>query len=163
MNKLTPEKTGKKQTKRIKGQFLPGTSGNPAGRPRGSRNHSTLAAQALLEGEAEQLTRTAINKALEGDGMALRLCLERLIAPKRDQAIFVRLSELTKAENALTAIGEVIDAVKTGNLTPLEGQQICELLDKWLKTVEVTEFAQRLAMLEEQVAQFQLKGKFHEA
>ncbi|GJL66732.1 MAG: hypothetical protein NPIRA05_17030 [Nitrospirales bacterium] len=154
---IPPEKTGQQDVRGAKGQFLPGASGNPNGRPKGSRNHATLAAQALLEGEAENLARAAINKALEGDGVALRLCFERLIAPKRDQAIIVPLSDLTKAENAMTAMGEVIDAVKTGNLTPLEGQQICELLDKWLKTVEVTEFAQRLDTLENQVAQFQSK------
>ncbi len=151
MNDSQPDKTDGQEVKRMKGQFVPGTSGNPAGRPVGARNHSTLAAQALLEGEAEQLTRTVIDKALEGDGVALRLCLERLIAPKRDQALTVPIADLTKAENALTAMGEVIDAVKIGNLTPLEGQQMFELLDKWLKTVEVVEFAQRLATLEEQV------------
>ena len=151
MNDSQPDKTDGQEVKRMKGQFVPGTSGNPAGRPVGARNRSTLVAQALLEGEAEQLTRTVIDKALEGDGVALRLCLERLIAPKRDQALTVPIADLTKAENALTAMGEVIDAVKIGNLTPLEGQQMFELLDKWLKTVEVVEFAQRLATLEEQV------------
>ncbi len=151
MNDSQPDTTDGQEVKRIKGQFLPGASGNPAGRPVGARNRSTLAAQALLEGEAEQLTRTAVDKALEGDGLALRLCLERLIAPKRDQAISLALPDLTEPENALTAMGEVIDAVKIGSLTPSEGQQICELLDKWLKTMEVTEFAQRLATLEEQV------------
>jgi len=34
----------------------------------------------LLEGQAEALTQTAISKALDGDSMALRLCMER-IAP----------------------------------------------------------------------------------
>jgi len=34
-------------------QFKPGQSGNPQGRPSGSRHKATLAAQALLDGEAE--------------------------------------------------------------------------------------------------------------
>jgi hypothetical protein len=37
-------------------RFRPGQSGNPAGRPVGSRNKATLAAEALLDGEAEKLT-----------------------------------------------------------------------------------------------------------
>ncbi len=32
-------------------QFQKGVSGNPAGRPKGARNKSTLAAEALLDGE----------------------------------------------------------------------------------------------------------------
>jgi hypothetical protein len=47
--------------------FEPGQSGNPAGCPRGSRNRSTLALEAIFEGEAEKLSRRAIEMALEGD------------------------------------------------------------------------------------------------
>jgi hypothetical protein len=47
--------------------FGPGQSGNPAGRPKGSRNRSTLALEAIFEGEAEKLSRRAIEMALEGD------------------------------------------------------------------------------------------------
>jgi hypothetical protein len=47
--------------------FEPGQSGNPAGRPKGSRNRSTLALEAIFEGEAEKLSRRAIEMALEGD------------------------------------------------------------------------------------------------
>ena len=62
------------------GHFSKGTSGNPAGRPPGSRDRATLLMESLLEGEAEQLTRKAIELALAGDIATLRLCLERLIS-----------------------------------------------------------------------------------
>ena len=58
-------------------RFEEGQSGNPAGRPKGARNRTTLAMQALLEGEAESLTRKAIEMAQEGDPVALRMCLDR--------------------------------------------------------------------------------------
>ena len=57
------------------GQFSKGTSGNPSGRPAGSRNHATLLMESLLEGEAEQLTRKLLELALGGDLIAIRLCL----------------------------------------------------------------------------------------
>ena len=39
----------------------------------------------LLDGEAEALTRKAIDKALEGDMAALRMCLDRLLPPRRNR------------------------------------------------------------------------------
>ena len=39
--------------------FAKGTSGNPRGRPPGSKNKTTLAVEALLEGEAQAITRKA--------------------------------------------------------------------------------------------------------
>jgi hypothetical protein len=43
--------------------FAPGN----AGRPRGSRNKATLAVEALLDGEAEAITRKAVEMALSGE------------------------------------------------------------------------------------------------
>src|SRR5215469_6310208 len=74
------------------GRFQKGQSGNPKGRPPGVRNKATEAAEMLLDGEAEALTRRAVERALEGDATALRLCLERIIPPRRGRA--VRLDEV---------------------------------------------------------------------
>jgi hypothetical protein len=60
--------------------YKPGQSGNPYGRPRGARNRATVAAERLLDGEADALTRKAIELAKEGDTTALRLCIERIFA-----------------------------------------------------------------------------------
>jgi hypothetical protein len=65
--------------------FGPGQSGNPAGRPKGARNRATLAAEALLDGEAQALTRKAVEMALDGNPVALKLCLERLLPPRKDR------------------------------------------------------------------------------
>lgn len=53
--------------------FLPGN----AGRQKGSRNKTTVAIEALLEGQHAALTQKVIAKALEGDMTALKLCLDR--------------------------------------------------------------------------------------
>ena len=75
----SPDNTGQKQ---VDTQFKPGQTGNPSGRPRGARNRVTLAVESLLDGQAEQLTQTAIDKALAGDSTAMKICMDR-IAPLR--------------------------------------------------------------------------------
>ena len=80
--------TGKQRGK----PFKPGQSGNPAGRPGGTRNKATLAALQLLEGEASALTRKAIDAALGGDMVALRMCLDRIVAPTKDRPIRIFLA-----------------------------------------------------------------------
>ncbi len=97
----TDKKTGQKQV----GSFAPGVSGNPAGRPRGSRNKTTLAIEALLDGEAEALTRKPIERALAGDGVALRLCLDRIAPPRRDRPTPFDLPALREAADAREAFG----------------------------------------------------------
>src|SRR5690348_15838512 len=69
------------------GRFRKGRSGNPRGRAAGTRNKATQAAEQLLEGEAEALTRRAVELALEGEAGALRLCLERIIPPRRARPV----------------------------------------------------------------------------
>lgn len=61
--------------------FRPGQSGNPAGKPKGTRHRATMLAEQLLDGEAEAMIRTVIEKAKQGDMVALRLCLDRIVPP----------------------------------------------------------------------------------
>jgi hypothetical protein len=109
--------------------FPKGQSGNPAGKPKGARNRATLAAEALLEGEAEALTRKAIDLALAGDVTALRLCLERLLPPRKDRLISLQLPKIVDAEATVQAKAEVIEAVARGQITPSEGAVIAGLVD----------------------------------
>src|SRR3954469_24641742 len=67
--------------------FKKGQSGNPAGKPKGARHRTTMAVDALLEGEAETITRKAVELAKAGDTTAIRLCLDRLAPPRRDRPV----------------------------------------------------------------------------
>ena len=66
------------------------TSGN-SGRPKGSRNKATIAIESLLQGQAGALTQTAVTKALEGDSLALRLCMVRIAPAPRDNTVHFSL------------------------------------------------------------------------
>ena len=132
--------------------FQPGESGNPAGRPRGSRNKSTLAAMALLDGEAERLSRRAVELALEGDTAALKLCIDRVAPPRRDRPIEIDLRRIAGAADACNALSDLIEAVAAGELSPGEADGLATLIERRAKLAELHEFEQRLRALEEQVA-----------
>jgi hypothetical protein len=59
-----PENTGEKQARDEKGRFLEGVSGNPEGKPKGSKNQLTLLEEALIE-EAEKSGKTYWQKLAE--------------------------------------------------------------------------------------------------
>ena len=140
-----PEKTGGKQGD---GRFKSGQSGNPAGKPKGTRHHATRAVMAMLDGEADALTRTAIDLALGGDTTALRLCLERLAPPVKDKPISVELPALASAEDASKAMAAVVAAMAAGDITPSEAAAVAGVVETYRRTVETADIERRLAELE---------------
>ena len=126
------------------GQF---TEGN-TGRPKGSRNKATIAIESLLKGQAEALTKTAVKKALEGDSMALRLCMERIAPASKDKPVSFSLPKMNNSLEASEAAGSVLTAVSEGQLTPIEATRVMGLIDSYRRTLELTEIEQRLQTLE---------------
>src|SRR5262245_51560427 len=131
------------------GRFRPGQSGNPRGRARGSRNKTTLAIEALLEGQAEALTQKAIERALQGDMVAIRLCLDRIAPPRRDRLVEFDLPPIATAADALACSRAVLAAVAVGKLTPFEGAQVSALITAHVKLVEIVTLEERVAFLEQ--------------
>ena len=121
--------------------------GNP-GKPKGTRHKATRAALALLDGEAEALTRQAVTMALEGDTTALRLCLERIAPPRRDAPVTFGLPRMETACDAAKAAGGVMEAVAVGDLTPTEGSHVMALVETYRRTLETSELEARVAALE---------------
>ena len=122
--------------------------GNP-GRPAGARHKTTRAVEALLAGEAEALTRKAVEKALEGDTTALRLCLERIAPVRKDSPLQIDIPEMSNAIDVAKAAAVVLHSVATGEITPLEGASVMGLIDSYRRTLEATEIETRLKLLEE--------------
>jgi hypothetical protein len=129
-------------------KFKAGQSGNPGGRPKGALNKSTLAIQALLEGEAEALTRKAVELAKSGNPMALRLCLERLLPPRKDRPISFTMPKVEAAADLPKALGAILEAVAQGEITPGEGQAIAALVEAYRRGVELANMERRLEAIE---------------
>lgn len=119
-----------------------------SGRPKGVRNKATLAVQNLLDVQTEALTQAAVDKALTGDVAALRLCLERICPPRKDTPISFDFQGMKGATDAADAAGQIVDAVASGELTPLEGTSVMGLVDSYRRTLEVSELESRIAKLE---------------
>jgi hypothetical protein len=133
-------------------KFKAGRSGNPKGRPKGALNKVTLAAQALLDDEAEVLTRKALELAMAGNPMALRLCLERLLPPRKDRPINITLPPLKEAKDIPSALGAILAAVAEGAISPGEAQSLTGILDAYRKGLDFTNIEARLTALEERAA-----------
>ena len=129
--------------------FEPGQSGNPNGRPPGSRNKTTVAIEQLLEDAAETIARKAIELAKSGDTALIRLCLNRLSPPRRDRHIPFALPEIHTPADALDAVAAITNAVAAGELTPSEAASLSQLAANYAKAIEVVDLEERLCRLEE--------------
>jgi hypothetical protein len=127
--------------------FQKGQSGNPAGRPKGSRNRSVLLIEAMLEDEAKDLTRALIDKAKDGDTAALRICFDRL-APRlqpRECTQAFDLLPFNSAADMLPALEAIKEGLATGTLAAPELAELSELVDKWVEALKEKAEAARVA------------------
>ena len=148
-NSPMPESTLQIQVERTpQGHFVKGQSGNPAGKPPGCRNHASRTAEALLDGEAEALTRKVMTLALDGDPTAIRLCFDRIIAPRRARPVQLDLPPIAGPADIAAAMAAITAAVAEGAITPAEGAEVGMVVDTYLRALEASDFDRRLKALE---------------
>jgi hypothetical protein len=127
--------------------FQAGQSGNPAGRRRGFRNKATLAAAALLDGEALGLTRRAVEAALAGDMLAMKLCLERVLPRCHEPPAAFSLPSLAAVgnreidepspQNVSRAMNAVTTAHASGEIMPGEAATIAGVYETFVRTAGI--------------------------
>jgi hypothetical protein len=118
------------------------------GRPQGSRNRATIAMQEILDGHGESITKKCALLALQGDPTALRLCMERLIPPRKEHPIKLKLARVTTAAEISEAVSNVIEAVVEGQLLPSEAEAITSILDVKRRAIDTHEHHKRIDVLE---------------
>ena len=123
--------------------WQPGQSGNPAGRPKGSRNRASLAVEELLAGDAEAIARTLIDLAKTGHMGALRLCIQRLSPAPRHRFVVFDLPPVESAADAARAHLAVLEAVAAGELAPAEGLQFGRLIEATMRALARAEEVER--------------------
>jgi hypothetical protein len=127
--------------RRHAGMFQPGNRGKQPG----TRNKATMAALALLEGEAEALTRRCIEAALGGDMVAMRIVLDRLLPKGRTVRLDLPLRTL---QDLGAATDTVRQALADGAISLEEVQVLAGLVEARRRLLESVDLERRIAALE---------------
>ena len=149
---VASEITGSKQESSLKlGKFPKGKSGNPKGRPKGARNKATLAAEALMDGDANAITKKLIELAKAGDMTAIRLCIERILPPRKTRPLQVSVPKIEHPDDILKAVNAILSAVTTGKITTDEADALLRTVDGARKALETEELHRELDEMEKRL------------
>lgn len=130
------------------GQFRPGNT-KGQGRPVGSRNSVTVAAENLIQGEGEALSRKLIELALAGNVACLKVAIERLVPPVKSKPVHLPdMPKICSIADASKLTAYVLEAVAEGKVSPVEGEIISRSAERHIKSFEIRDLDKRIADLE---------------
>ncbi|MBI3514384.1 MAG: hypothetical protein HY060_10020 [Proteobacteria bacterium] len=107
-----------------RGRWAPGQSGNPAGKPPGTRNFASILKAHLRDGDIEAAVQVIRDKLLAGNLGAARVVLDRLDPKPRGRPIAL---DLPADATAADAIRCAIDLMWAGEISSDEARPIIEL------------------------------------
>jgi hypothetical protein len=119
------------------------------GRPRGSRNRTTVLAQQLLESHAEPVVRKALMMAIQGDTTAMKLCMDRILPVRHDQPVKLGSLPTATAADVSKATQKVVQSVASGKIPIAQGLAVSEMLERRRRAVETESLDGRVRNLEE--------------
>lgn len=133
----------------------PFAKGN-GGRTLGSRNRASLLADALLEGEEEELVRKGIELAKAGDPQMLKFFLDRILSKERPVKIDLPLIESRRDLTA--AYAAIVKAVGAGEISPSEGSAVAGLLASIARFIDDAEVVAQFRKMQEELEYLQAKS-----
>ena len=130
--------------------FKRGESGNPAGRPAGSRNKVLVALDKIGAEGAEEVLRRTVEAAKAGDMRAAELLLSRVWPARRGRPVALPgVPKIETPADLVRALGAVADSVAEGVISAEEGQAVAAVLEAQRKAIETSDLAERIARLEQ--------------
>jgi hypothetical protein len=97
-----------------------------------------------MEGDAEEVVRSVVTAAKNGDMTAARIIVERLLPPKKDRPVSFALPCIASAGDAAKAMGALLAAVAAGNLTPSEAGELSKIVDAYVEALQVQSLSSAL-------------------
>jgi hypothetical protein len=107
----------------------------------------------MLEEQAEPLTAKLIKLALDGDRVALRLCIDRLAPATSDPSISLPIPKIESAADGSSALAAVVAGVAKGAITPADGVALSQMISSTVSAIAAMDFERRLAALEKNAAE----------
>jgi hypothetical protein len=78
----------------------------------------------------------------------LRLCLDRIIAPRRERPIQLAVPPIRSASDIAAAMGAIVKAAAQGTITPDEAFKLSQMVDTFVRAIDTSDFDKRLQILE---------------
>ena len=138
--------------------FAKGQSGNPAGKPRGTRSKANLLAEGLVADAAEAIIQTFIERALDGDMQALLLAMKWFVPPCRQQPLQFALPSLETLADAPRAISCITAGLSKGDLTLGQAQGLVGLVQTFVNLHSPVKDDLRMSGLEERLAEIKAEN-----
>lgn len=126
-----------------KGQFAPGKSGNPQGRP---KTETAALRESLADGAAD-VVKAILDAAKAGDMQACKIVLDRLLPPLKATAQSVHLA-LPESASPLEIARAILSATSSGTLAPDIAAQLVTAVGTFCRIEEIEELRVRIAALE---------------
>jgi hypothetical protein len=119
------------------------------GRKPGSKNRTSVIAAALVQAEAEELVRKAVELAKNGNIPMLKL----LVGPflPRERLIKLDLPRIDVADDAVEALASIALAISEGKISPSEGAALATVVNSCARAIDIADVVNRLEVLEEKI------------
>ena len=134
------------------GQFSPGVSGNPHGRPVGRRNKSSEMLESMMAEDWRAVADGLMEAAKQGNASAARVVLDRVAPRPRGRPVYLDLPPVTNAEEVDKALNVVLAAVGDGTVTPSEAATIAGILEAKRRVIETTVLTNPVQLIESSLA-----------
>lgn len=133
--------------------FPKGRSGNPKGKPKGTRHQATQIAEALMAGDIEAIVDRVVRKAKRGDLAASKLVLDRVAPVRKGSTVEIALPDVKTSSDIVAAMAALMAAVVGGKISPEEAQSMAAVLEINRKAIEQHELEARIARLEQRATE----------